>query len=318
MRDNTNDLIGFKYNDNIYYYIKNAQNDIIGILDNNYNIVAKYKYNSWGINIKITDGIGNNVQNNLNHIANINPFRYRSYYYDTETKLYYLNSRYYNPLWGRFLNSDNIFIQNNNLLGNNIYLYCDNNPINLNDTKGHGPILNFIKKNIVNPIERFFGKIGSTVAGFFMGAPTASKLLNHSLQSNPKNLYYGNDSKIANKIKKSDDFTNTMHDIALFNPDKKFDNYYEPLSFNDRDLKLGLHNCSMFINGELKNGTGNLSITIIDKYDFDYAEYSLDSFSSIKSWPTNFINNFAWVQQEDGVINNYYIYIDFDYCVNCK
>ena len=44
---------------------------IIGILDRNYNIVAKYKYNSWGVNIKITDGIGNDVQNNLNHIANI-------------------------------------------------------------------------------------------------------------------------------------------------------------------------------------------------------------------------------------------------------
>ncbi len=138
MRDNTNDLIGFKYNDNIYYYIKNAQNDIIGILDSNYNIVAKYKYNSWGVNIKITDGIGNDVQNNLNHIANINPFRYRSYYYDTETKLYYLNSRYYNPLWGRFLNMDSYGGElGGNPLMHNLFAYTLNNPIVNTDKSGN-------------------------------------------------------------------------------------------------------------------------------------------------------------------------------------
>ena len=149
MRDNTNDLIGFKYNDSIYYYIKNVQNDIIGILDSNYNVVAKYKYNSWGVNIKIIDEFDNDVSDNLNHIANINPFRYRSYYYDSETKLYYLNSRYYNPLWGRFLNSDGTIGANNDVLGYNLYTYCSNNFINNVDFKGNVSV-SIIVNNIIN------------------------------------------------------------------------------------------------------------------------------------------------------------------------
>lgn len=162
MRDNTNDLIGFKYNDNIYYYIKNAQNDIIGILDSSYNVVAKYKYNSWGVNTKITDNLGNDVSSNLNHIANINPFRYRSYYYDSETKLYYLNSRYYNPLWGRFLNSDGIVNSNNDIVSNNLYLYCSNNPISSIDTLGNksfAQIISTITKDIISLCEKTIKKV---------------------------------------------------------------------------------------------------------------------------------------------------------------
>ena len=94
------ELIGLKYNDDIYYYIKNNQNDIIGITDSNYNIIANYKYDSFGNIISITDNEGSIITNN-NHIAIINPFRYRCYYYDRETNLYYLNSRYYNPEWGK-------------------------------------------------------------------------------------------------------------------------------------------------------------------------------------------------------------------------
>jgi RHS repeat-associated protein len=59
----------------------------------------------------------------------LNPFRYRGYYYDTETGLYYLQSRYYNPAWGRFLNADVYLSTGTGLIGQNMYLYCDNNPV---------------------------------------------------------------------------------------------------------------------------------------------------------------------------------------------
>ena len=108
IRNDVDDLLGFKYNNTVYYYIKNIQDDIIGIIDSNNNIIANYKYDSWGNIISITDNNDNDISNNTNHIANINPFRYRIYYYDTETNLYYLNSRYYNPTWGRFINADGI------------------------------------------------------------------------------------------------------------------------------------------------------------------------------------------------------------------
>ena len=162
----TNDLIGFRYNDNIYYYIKNAQNDIIGILDLYYNIVAKYKYDAWGNIVSILDGNNTDVSNNLSHIANINPFRYRSYYYDQETKLYYLNSRYYNPLWGRFINGDGIIGSNDDVISYNLYVYCSNNPINNSDLLGNNiftDMWNGIKKlgaNILNRINNI-GKAGT-------------------------------------------------------------------------------------------------------------------------------------------------------------
>ncbi len=137
MRDGMDDLFGFKYNNDTYYYVKNIQNDIIGILDNNCNLVANYKYDSWGKIISITDGEGMDVSNNSLHIANINPFRYRCYYYDKETKLYYLNERYYCPEWRRFINSDSYGGQiGGNILSHNIYAYTLNNPIMNYDENG--------------------------------------------------------------------------------------------------------------------------------------------------------------------------------------
>lgn len=141
MRNGMDDLFGFKYNNDTYYYVKNIQNDIIGILDSNCNLVANYKYDSWGKIISITDGEGNDISNNSSHIANINPFRYRCYYYDKETKLYYLNERYYNPEWRRFINSDSYNGQiGGNILSHNIYAYTLNNPIMNYDENGTFPI----------------------------------------------------------------------------------------------------------------------------------------------------------------------------------
>ena len=66
-----------------------------------------------------------------------NPFRYRGYYYDTETQLYYLQSRYYNPAWGRFLNADGLISTGQGLIGYNMYTYCGNNPVMGYDPSGY-------------------------------------------------------------------------------------------------------------------------------------------------------------------------------------
>lgn len=135
LRDSNSKLIGLKYNDNLYYYLKNAQDDIIGLLDSNYNLVAEYLYDSWGNVISIKDNLGNEIIDTSN-IAYINPFRYRSYYYDSETKLYYLNSRYYNPAWGRFINADGIINASELINDFNLYAYTVNNPIKYQDDTG--------------------------------------------------------------------------------------------------------------------------------------------------------------------------------------
>ena len=107
MRNENNNLIGFTYKNETYYYKKNIQEDIIGIYNNKYEQIVEYEYDAWGRILSIKDGKGQEITN-PSHIAHINPFRYRSYYYDEETKLYYLNSRYYNPEWGRFINVDDV------------------------------------------------------------------------------------------------------------------------------------------------------------------------------------------------------------------
>ena len=131
----TTGLVSFSYKNKEYYYIKNLQNDIIGLLDEDFNVIANYAYDSWGKIISITDKEGKEITDE-NHVANINPFRYRSYYYDKETGLYYLNSRYYNPEIGRFINADGILGANADEISYNLYAYVSNNPINLTDNGG--------------------------------------------------------------------------------------------------------------------------------------------------------------------------------------
>ena len=128
IRDSSNNLIGLKYNNDTYFYVKNIQKDIVGILDINCNLIAKYRYDSWGNLLALTDGSDNQITDS-SHIGMINPFRYRGYYYDVETNLYYLNSRYYSPTLGRFLNTDNLLGANQDFSSNNLYAYCSNNPI---------------------------------------------------------------------------------------------------------------------------------------------------------------------------------------------
>ncbi len=122
-------LLGFSYNGAKYYYVRDLQSNIIGILNGNGEQVVSYLYDSWGKLLSIEgsakDTIG--VQN---------PFRYRGYYYDTETGFYYLNSRYYDPVVGRFLNADTIACVIGSTNYHNVFTYCENNPINLSDPTG--------------------------------------------------------------------------------------------------------------------------------------------------------------------------------------
>ena len=95
--------------------------------------IFEYLYDAWGNVLRSTQvATGGSAANN------VNPFRYRGYYYDTETGLYYLQSRYYNPQWGRFLNADfaEVIANESTLTDKNLYAYCDNNPITRKDEDG--------------------------------------------------------------------------------------------------------------------------------------------------------------------------------------
>ena len=95
--DESGNLFGFSSQGQEYFYLRNGQNDIVGILDSTGDLVVQYSYDSWGKLISVTDGNGNDKSAERDFLGNLNPFRYRGYYYDFESGFYYLNSRYYDP-----------------------------------------------------------------------------------------------------------------------------------------------------------------------------------------------------------------------------
>ena len=111
-----------------YYYAHNWRGDITSIYDAGGNVVAKYEYDDWGNVLTVTDANNKSITDK-NHIANLNPFRYRSYYYDSESGFYYLMSRYYDPVVHRFINADGYFQSGDSILDTNMNAYCRNNPI---------------------------------------------------------------------------------------------------------------------------------------------------------------------------------------------
>ena len=117
-----------EYGGQVYYYLYNAQGDVMALYDNDLNIVAEYTYDSWGKLLSVTGSLAETV-------GKTNPFRYRGYYYDDETELYYLNSRYYDPETGRFINEDSILDIGVNS-NSNLYTYALNNPICFSDSTG--------------------------------------------------------------------------------------------------------------------------------------------------------------------------------------
>ena len=144
--DNTG-VTGLEHNGKKYYFQKNIQGDVVRIFDEAGSLKASYIYDAWG-NHRVIDGmtgmdvthdftIGGVTTDVSQHIGNINPFRYRGYYFDRETGLYYLNSRYYDPAICRFINADDVaYLQPETLNGNNLYAYCGNNPVMYTDPDG--------------------------------------------------------------------------------------------------------------------------------------------------------------------------------------
>ena len=128
--------VSMNVNGTEYYYLKNAQGDITHIVDCDGVEVASYRYDAWGNHLSITGG----------DIAELNPYRYRGYRYDSERGLFYVGSRYYDPEIGRFINADTtdvLILDYHNMSQYNLFAYCNNNPVNDFDDDGQ---LSFLAK----------------------------------------------------------------------------------------------------------------------------------------------------------------------------
>ena len=173
----------------LYYYLVNAQGDVAAILDSSGTMVAFYDYDAWG-NCTVYDSSAK-VLTDPTSIANINPLRYRGYYYDAETGFYYLQSRYYDPAICRFINADTFATTDaNGFLSANMFAYCENNPINNSDPTGKlllgamlagaavGVLSEFAGNVICNlvtgrPLDENLSTLGDYAAAAFSGALSA-------------------------------------------------------------------------------------------------------------------------------------------------
>ena len=168
-------IVAFKYDGAVYYFKKNLLGDVDRIYDANKNLVAEYKYDAWG-NHRVYTGTGIDITDSSsynNSVAKLNPFRYRGYYYDTETGLYYLNSRYYDPEIGRFISPDSIeYLASETINGLNVYAYCLNNPVMFSDSTGCASWIDNLLKALAG-----VAIIGALVVGSIFTGGTLSVVL---------------------------------------------------------------------------------------------------------------------------------------------
>ena len=138
--DSNGQAIALKYRANAaatgvyYYYAYNSRGDIIGLYDANGTKYCTYSYDPWGNILSVKNANGGNISSDT--IAYYQSLRYRGYVYDNETGLYYLQSRYYDPVTHRFINEDSITDSGSKVLGYNLFVYCANNPVNAADHNG--------------------------------------------------------------------------------------------------------------------------------------------------------------------------------------
>ncbi|MGN0179304.1 MAG: RHS repeat-associated core domain-containing protein, partial [Monoglobaceae bacterium] len=168
--DEKNSPIGFDLTKDgttsTYTYEKNVQGDIVGIIsDSTRRRVVTYVYDAWG---NLTDMYGTAADT----VGKYNSLRYRGYYYDSETGYYYLQSRYYDPGYKRFINADEpmliSYLTKASVLGGNLFAYCENNAINYIDTDG------YISVSIT--IYRIIGGIAGAFGGYYIGNAVANAL----------------------------------------------------------------------------------------------------------------------------------------------
>ena len=144
-----------------YYYIYNVQGDVIALADaSTGKLVVTYTYDAWGKIISLNDSTANSV-------GTQNPFRYKGYYYDTETSLYYLQSRYYDPDTGRFISADAFTSTDiSGALSANMFAYCENNPVMRHDPNGEWAVI--LTKAAIGVLEQFVSDVAVAV---FTGQP---------------------------------------------------------------------------------------------------------------------------------------------------
>ena len=184
------------FNGDSYYYETNQQGDVTGLYKITYNAttkalsatrVASYEYDTWG-----------NVTYSTGTMAKINPLKYRGYYHDAESGFYYLQSRYYDPAIGRFVNADGQISLDGSFLNTNQFAYCGNNPVNQVDPEGNSfksvlsLVTNYqIAKKIHNLYFKLFNRRRNAKAEKKSAKPTKNRLIYSQHEKEISGFQYG-------------------------------------------------------------------------------------------------------------------------------
>ena len=275
-------LITGEYSD-IYYVTTNAQGDVLGIYTSGGDLITSYEYDAWG-NCTETHYI---TQYN---IGAINPIRYRGYYYDVETGLYYCNSRYYDANIGRFVNADGYISTGQGNLSYNMFAYCGNNPVIRSDPSGCYPLkaaVEFLMQWLTgNGSIQYYTK-GDRIVKQLENSKKMKSYINCAI-SNYKN---GNPVTIG-----SGEFTSEEDGYELYLSTQHFD---YTISVNQETRTKG------FWWWKREQTRYTASITVHDIYNFDSMREE-NSFG-------NFMNNLAYKYHSAGGGKDFEWYANYTY-----
>ena len=304
--------VGMNYLGNNYFYKKNIQGDIIeiwgtedGSSSYSFRKLVSYTYDAWGNIVQMDDSTDNWYK-----IGTANPFRYRGYYYDNETGFYYLQSRYYDPVTGRFLNADSIEYLFSGTV--QAYSYCSNSPINFVDNSGHKPwYLKRTKSRTLRGMKGLGGALRDTPKAtvelpIFVGAETylrkkgwkySAYFLEYSTGSNPRDLYFNQNSELSLILRGSSEVQSLYRQFVS----SKRKNAEYSIKFENGDMFGAFHKANITFE---KKGNRYYA-TLSDKYDFDRGKFS--------NILIDFANKYAFFAQAIGVVKNYNIIVNISF-----
>ena len=254
-------LISMNRNGTIYYYQTNLQGDVEKILDGNGTAVVSYTYDAYG---RITSMTGDQS------LGQENPFRYRSYFFDQESGFYYLQSRYYDPMMGRFISADDRLVENGNM-----FSYCSNNPVMNVDKDGHRP-------KFLNRIINYFSKSLKKTLGYFSDYISVSAEINvdFSYSTGKVPVSQGVYGKITNKGKVDLHLGNSEKLINIFQSSRNggiLNNIQ--ISINNTDITFSLSKSGIGLAGltrSTNNNNGNSFSIFYDVNNLSEASVILD------------------------------------------
>ena len=263
--DDGNQPFAMIYNDGststLYYYVLNAQGDVIALLNANGTLAASYNYGAWG-NYSVHGADGKKTTD-ATFIGHINPLRYRGYYYDRETRLYYLQSRYYDFANCRFINADAYATTNaESFLSCNMFAYCENNPINRVDPDG------VFWRELGAKISKTWGKIKSWASNTFGAGAT---LVQQTKHSETELVSWGLNYFVTAK-------SGTSSSITLAskgNSSKPFSVYAQGRSDNYMLSSAGFKFNASGYTGKLSIGMNDIGISVSHKDEYQVNSYAI-------------------------------------------